>query len=149
VLPHRRRAGGEAAPIENRSGREGKRGGHPVWVQSGTLSGEGAHRLETAARISEGALFRGVDRHGRVGTVRLHKDSVGLIVKRGAEAAGLDPAKYAGHSLRAGLATQAYLNGASELAILRQTGHRSLVMVRRYIRDGSLFRENPAAKLGL
>jgi len=41
------------------------------------------------------------------------------------------------------------LNGAGELAIMRQTGHRSLEMVRRYIRDGSLFRENPAAKLGL
>ena len=94
-------------------------------------------------------LFRGVDRHRRVGSVRLHKDSVGPIVKRAAEAAGLDPAKYAGHSLRAGLATQAYLNGAGELAIMRQTGHRSLQMVRRYIRDGSLFRENPAAKLGL
>jgi site-specific recombinase XerD len=104
---------------------------------------------KTAAGIAEGALFRGVDRHGHVGTVRLHKDSVGLVVKRAAEAAGLDPAKYAGHSLRAGLATQAYLNGAGELAIMRQTGHRSLAMVRRYIRDGSLFRENPAAKLGL
>jgi integrase len=104
---------------------------------------------KTAAGLSEGALFRGVDRHGRVGMVRLHKDSVGLVVKRAAEAAGLDPEKYAGHSLRSGLATQAYLNGAGELAIMRQTGHRSLAMVRRYIRDGSLFRENPATKLGL
>lgn len=104
---------------------------------------------KTITGISEGALFRGVDRHGRVGAARLHKDSVGLVVKRAAEAAGLDPDKYAGHSLRAGLATQAYLNGVGELAIMRQTGHRSLEMVRRYIRDASLFRENPAAKLGL
>jgi len=104
---------------------------------------------KTIAGISVGALFRGVDRHGRVGAARIHKDCVGLVVKRAAEAAGLDPAKYAGHSLRAGLATQAYLNGAGELAIMRQTGHRSLEMVRRYIRDASLFRENPAAKLGL
>ena len=104
---------------------------------------------KTTAAIAEGALFRGVDRHGHIGVVRLHKDSVGLIVKRAAEAAGLDPARYAGHSLRAGLATQSYLNGAGELAIMRQTGHRSLAMLRRYIRDGSLFRENPAAKLGL
>jgi integrase len=87
--------------------------------------------------------------HNDVSFPRLHKDSVGLIVKRAAEAAGLDSARYAGHSLRAGLATQSYLNGAGELAIMRQTGHRSLAMVRRYIRDGSLFRENPAAKLGL
>jgi integrase len=104
----------------------------------------------TAAGISAaGPLFRGIDRHGNLGSVRLHKDSVGLIVKRAARAAGLDPALYAGHSLRAGLATQAYLNGAGEFAIMRQTGHRSLEMVRRYIRDCSLFRENPAAKLGL
>jgi site-specific recombinase XerD len=104
---------------------------------------------KAAAGISEGALFRGVDRHGHLGVVRLHKDSVALVVKRAAEAAGLDPTQYAGHSLRAGLATQAYLNGAGELAIMRQTGHRSLAMVRRYIRDGSLFRDNPAGKLGL
>jgi site-specific recombinase XerD len=104
---------------------------------------------KTAAGISAGALFRGVDRHGHIGYIRLHKDSVGLIVKRAAQAAGLDPDHYAGHSLRAGLATQAYLNGAGELAIMRQTGHRSLPMLRRYIRDSSLFRENPAAKLGL
>ena len=102
-----------------------------------------------AGGISEGPLFRGIDRHGRLGAARLHKDSIGLIVKRAAAAAGLDPASYAGHSLRAGLATQSYLNGAGELAIMRQTGHRSLEMVRRYIRDGSLFRDNPAGKLGL
>jgi integrase len=104
---------------------------------------------KNAAGIAEGALFRGVDRHGHVGPARLHKDSVGLIVKRAAEAAGLDPDLYAGHSLRAGLATQSYLNGAGELAIMRQTGHRSLAMVRRYIRDGSLFRDNAGGKLGL
>jgi len=104
---------------------------------------------QNAANLAEGGLFRGIDRHGHVDSIRLHKDSVGRIVKRTAAAAGLDARQYAGHSLRAGLATQAYLNGAGELAIMRQTGHRSLEMVRRYIRDGSLFRENPAAKLGL
>jgi len=128
---------------------KGREVGIPHGSSPGTCPVRALNAWKTAAGIAEGALFRGVDRHGRVGTVRLHKDSVGLVVKRAAEAAGLDPAKYAGHSLRAGLATQAYLNGAGELAIMRQTGHRSLAMVRRYIRDGSLFRENPAAKLGL
>ena len=79
----------------------------------------------------------------------MHKDSIGSIVKRAAVRIGLDPADYAGHSLRAGLATQAYLNGASELAIMQQTGHRSLATVRKYIRQGSLFRDNAASKLGL
>ena len=62
---------------------------------------------------------------------------------------GLDPANYAGHSLRAGHATSAAIAGASERSIMNQTGHRSVQMVRRYIRDGSLFRENSAGKLGL
>ena len=65
------------------------------------------------------------------------------------ERAGLDAAKYAGHSLRAGHATSAAIAGASERSIMNQTGHRSVQMVRRYIRDGSLFRENSAGKLGL
>jgi integrase len=79
----------------------------------------------------------------------LHKDSIGMIVKRAAAAAGLDPALYAGHSLRAGLCTQAYMNGARELDIMRQTGHRSLETVRKYIRGRGLFKDNPADKLGL
>jgi integrase len=54
-----------------------------------------------------------------------------------------------GHSLRAGHATSASANGAPERVIMAQTGHKSLNMVRRYIRDGSLFRENSAAFLGL
>jgi integrase len=104
--------------------------------------------MERAA-ITAGPVFRGVDRHGNVGRKGLHKDSIGMIVKRAARAAGFDPRSYAGHSLRAGLATQAYLNGANEFSIMRQTGHRSVEMVRRYIRDIELFRDNPAAKLGL
>jgi integrase len=72
-----------------------------------------------------------------------------MIVKRAVRRIGLDASAYAGHSLRAGLATQAYRNGANELAIMQQTGHRSLSTVRKYIREGSLFRDNPAHKLGL
>ncbi len=56
---------------------------------------------------------------------------------------------FAGHSLRAGLATSAAAAGKSERAILQQTGHRSVTTVRRYIRDGNLFRENAAEGIGL
>ena len=58
--------------------------------------------------------------------------------------AGLEGRQYAGHSLRAGLATQAAMNGVGELAIMKQTGHRSLATVRRYIREGTVFRDNAA-----
>jgi hypothetical protein len=73
---------------------------------------------------------------------------VARVVKKLAERAGLDAAKYAGHLLRVGHATRAAIAGASERSIMNQTGHRSVQIVRRYIRDGSLFRENSAGKLG-
>lgn len=103
--------------------------------------------LEVAA-ITSGPIFRSVNRHGRVQD-GMTAQSVALIVKRLCQRAGLDPAKYAGHSLRSGHATSAAIAGASERSIMTQTGHRSVNMVRRYIRDGNLFRENSAAKLGL
>ena len=102
-----------------------------------------------AAGISEGPIFRPVNRHGQIAAGRLSGYGVALVVKRAAEAAGLESANYAGHSLRAGLATSAANAGASERAIMAQTGHKSERMVRRYIRDGSLFRDNAAAVVGL
>src|ERR1700674_5246641 len=104
--------------------------------------------LETA-RIQDGPIFRPLDRFQRVQNTRLSAERVALIVKRRAKAVGLDPARYAGHSLRAGLATSAAAAGASERVIMSQTGHRSADMVRRYIREGSLFHSNPAAMVGL
>jgi integrase len=102
----------------------------------------------TASGIEAGPVFRSITRHGAMHG-RLSGTAVAMIVKRHASAAGLDPAKYAGHSLRAGLATAAAIAGASERAIMNQTGHRSANMVRRYIRDSGLFRENAAALVGL
>jgi integrase len=65
---------------------------------------------------------------------------------RWAERAGLDPLRFAGHSLRVGFATSAVAGGVCERAIMDQTGHRSLTMVRRYSRDGELFRNDNAAR---
>jgi integrase len=102
-----------------------------------------------AAGITTGAVFRGINNRGLLASERLDANSVARIVKRAARLVGIDPAAYAGHSLRAGFCTQAYLNGVPELAIMRQSRHKSLDTVRKYIRDKSLFRDNPAAKLGL
>jgi site-specific recombinase XerD len=101
------------------------------------------------AGITEGAVFRSLNRHGAVQPGGLSPVDVARVVKKLAQRAGLDPAKYAGHSLRAGHATSAAASGASERSIMAQTGHRSVQMVRRYIREGNLFRENSAGKLGL
>jgi len=97
----------------------------------------------------QGPLFRKINRHQQIGGKRLTSQSVALVVKRAAAAAGLDAKQIAGHSLRAGLATAAAAAGVPERAIMAQTGHRSLTTLRKYIREGSLFLENAAAKVGL
>lgn len=71
------------------------------------------------------------------------------MIKRRAKAAGLDYQDFSGHSLRAGLATAAAQAGVSERMIAKQTRHKSLPVPRGYIREGSLFTENAAAKVGL
>ena len=103
----------------------------------------------STAHIEAGSIFRRMNRWDQVLTERLSPQSVALVVKEAAESAGLDKSRYSGHSLRAGSATQAAKGGAAESAIMRQTGHKSLEMVRRYIRDGNLFRDNSATYLGL
>jgi site-specific recombinase XerD len=99
--------------------------------------------------ITEGAAFRPVDRHGHIGAACLSSQAVALVLKRHAGRAGLDPAEVAGHSLRAGLATSAAAVGVPERVIAEQTGHRGTATLRRYIREGSLFRENAASAVGL
>jgi hypothetical protein len=87
-----------------------------------------------AAGFTSGPAFRSVDRHSRVGRGRMNAGSVARLIKLAAEAAVLDPAGYAGHSLRAGFATQAFLNGAAEVSIMRQTRHKSLNTLPKYPR---------------
>ena len=98
----------------------------------------------TATGIAEGHVFRPVSRHGHVAGRPLSAEAVALVVKARAAAVGLDPTKYAGHSLRAGLATSAAAAGVSSWKIRAQTGHASDAMLRRYIRDGEIFVDNAA-----
>ncbi len=94
-------------------------------------------------------VFRPVNRHGSPAPQRLTDKAVARVVQRTALAAGLGDLDLAGHSLRAGFATSAAAVGKSERAIMKQTGHKSLPMVRRYIREGSLFRDNATEGLTL
>jgi integrase len=100
-------------------------------------------------QLRGGSLFQAVNRHGQVSEARLSDKAVALVVKRRARAAGLDPDDFAGHSLRAGFATAAAAAGDSERAIMAPTGHKSLPILRRYIREGSIFRDTAAAYVGL
>ena len=99
--------------------------------------------------MKEGPVFRGVDRHGHIATQGLHRDSIAVIFKTAASRAGMNATNIAGHSVRAGMATQAALNGSAERVIAKTTRHRSRRILRRYIRPGEMFRENASASLGL
>lgn len=103
--------------------------------------------LEAVTPPVTGALFRPVNRHGQVAAVRLSDRAVAELVKEAALRAGLDPDQYAGHSLRAGFATSAAAAGLAERDIMRQTRHRSIAVFREYIRQGSIFLDNPVARL--
>ena len=73
--------------------------------------------------------------------------TVALIIKKYSNLAGLDSNKYAGHSLRSGFATSAAEAGAEERSIMSMTGHKSTEMVRRYIKEANLFKNNALNKL--
>ena len=103
----------------------------------------------TAAGIADGSLFREVDRHGNVGQSALTGQVVGLVLKKHCAEIGLDVTTFGAHSLRAGMVTQAAINGASVSSIMKQTGHKSIAMIQRYTRDANLFRDNAAGRLGL
>jgi integrase len=102
-----------------------------------------------ASKVTQGAVFRAVDRYNKVAATGLHRDSIAEIFKTAASRSGMNVTNIAGHSVRAGMATQAALNGSSERAIARTTRHRSRRVLRRYIRPGEMFRENASASLGL
>ena len=96
-----------------------------------------------------GPVFRKVDRWGRLGSRAVTGRTVADVVKRLAGAAGLDPALYAGHSLRAGFATTAARAGKPDRAIQKQTRHKSAAMLAEYVREGRLFDENASEGIGL
>lgn len=101
------------------------------------------------AKLTEGPVFRAIDRHGHLASTRLTDQVVAKVIKRCAQRAGLNPKEFSGHSLRAGFVTSAALNDASDRQIMAQTGHRSRAMVDRYVREANLFRNNASGKLGL
>jgi site-specific recombinase XerD len=128
---------------------EGRQIGVPYGSNPTTCPVRALRAWLDASNLDAGPLFRPVDRHGQLGVRRLSDRAVALVVKRAAQAAGLNPALVAGHSLRSGMATSAARAGATEAQIMAQTGHKSLPVLRRYIRRGSLFTDNAASKLGL
>jgi integrase len=109
--------------------------------------------LKAAGISGDEPIFRGVNRHGKISRHRLSSGSVARIIQAAARAGGMAARakNLAGHSLRSGHVSQAALAGPSldEATVMRQTGHTSPEMLRRYRRIHDLFVVNSAAHLGL
>ena len=127
----------------------GREVGLPFGASPETCPVRTLHQWLDRAGIREGPVFRSVKRYGHVSQRGLHRDSIGKLLKRAAGRAGLMVGELGGHSLRAGCVTQAAMNGVREFVIMRQTGHKTIATLRRYIRSGEIFRENAAAGLGI
>ena len=100
------------------------------------------------AGIDDGPAFRAITRHGRIATGRLSDRAVAKMISRRALAARLD-GHFAGHSLRAGFATEGYAQGTPELAVMRHGRWRSAAVMRGYVEEGGIWTDNTAARLGL
>lgn len=95
-----------------------------------------------AAGITEGAVFRQVNKGGRVGN-RMSDKAIYNVVKEAAEKAGFDKSEFGGHSLRAGIITQLADDGVEERDIMRHSGHKSIAIMRRYIREVDIKKKSP------
>lgn len=105
-------------------------------------------RWTDLADITDGPVFRPVEKSNRPLPRRLNPDSINTLVQNAVAKAGIDPASYSAHSLRAGFVTYAHLRGASDRAIAHQTRHRSLATIGGYVRIHNAWTDNAATILG-
>jgi integrase len=99
------------------------------------------------SKINEGPLFRRFKKGSKISDKRLTDQTVALLIKKYLERAGINSKNYSGHSLRSGFATSAAESGAEERSIMAMTGHKSTEMVRRYIKEANLFKNNALSKI--
>ena len=99
------------------------------------------------SKIKSGPVFRRFIKGSKLSEKRLTDQTVALIIKKYLELAGMDSRNFSGHSLRSGFATSAAESGAEERSIMAMTGHKSTEMVRRYIKEANLFKNNALNKV--
>ena len=99
------------------------------------------------SKITSGSLFRRFSKGSKLLNKRLTDQTVALLIKEYLKIAGIDSKNYSGHSLRSGFATSAAESGVEERNIMAMTGHKSTEMVRRYIKEANLFKNNALNKI--
>ena len=101
------------------------------------------------SEIKSGPIFRRFSKGLNLGKNRLTDQSVALFLKKHLSNAGIENQNYSGHSLRSGFATVTAESGADERSIMAMTGHKTTQMVRRYIKEANLFKNNALNKIKL
>ena len=99
------------------------------------------------SKITKGSIFRRFTKGSNLSNNRLTDQTVALLIKEYLKLTGMDSSNYSGHSLRSGFATSAAESGVEERSIMAMTGHKSTEMVRRYIKETNLFKNNPLSKM--
>jgi len=99
------------------------------------------------SKINSGPLFRRFTKGSNLSENRLTDQTVALLIKEYLVLAGIDSKNYSGHSLRSGFATSAAESGADERSIMAMTGHKTTQMVRRYIKEVNIFKNNALNKI--
>ena len=99
------------------------------------------------SKITSGPLFRRFSKGSKLSESRLTDQTVALLIKEYLRLTGIDSKNYSGHSLRSGFATTAAESGVEERSIMAMTGHKSTEMVRRYIKEANLFKNNALNKI--
>ena len=99
------------------------------------------------SNIKSGPIFRRFAKGSVLTNNRLTDQSVVLLIKDYLNLAGIENKNYSGHSLRSGFATAAAESGADERSIMAMTGHKTTQMVRRYIREANIFKNNALSKI--
>ncbi len=99
------------------------------------------------SKITSGPVFRRFVKGTKLSENRLTDQTVALLIKKYLNMAGIDSKNYSGHSLRSGFATSAAESGVEERNIMAMTGHKSTEMVRKYIKEANLFKNNALNKI--
>ena len=99
------------------------------------------------SNIKDGPIFRSFSKGTKLTEKRLSDQSVALLLKEHLNLSGIDSSNFSGHSLRSGFATVSAESGADERSIMAMTGHKSTEMVRRYIKEANLFKNNALNKV--
>jgi len=99
------------------------------------------------SKITSGPVFRRFLKGSKLSENRLTDQTVAILIKEYLNLAGINSKNYSGHSLRSGFATSAAESGVEERNIMAMTGHKSTEMVRRYIKEANLFKNNALNKI--